>query len=470
MPSGARRISRPGRAGSHGDPGASRSAPIVPLLEPPSLPKHFPFPISSNSSDLIFDVILVLYAIVAAALQFLYLYRSVWWLPNSYTQSTMNFYLIDPNLVILIVVIFARRIYYQVGCLFISRVYSNKTEEELSCFSRYVLLIFYASMIGILATIVLGNRDKMDIVYLFYPITLYIPIFGLKIRPFFEVSTWCSNGVQPLHACSSNPSDIRIECEHLKANFLDRLRQIFFTAAVNSYYGSFIPCCFSQSELVYERYWNVEHGVLIFAGSFVFSFVHMIPLKYCDILHRAILHSGIWQKLENERSVVIVTHEWREDVLWPSGVIVKWNKSLWKSMGDCNCITPGDKALAWGYQLFSSPSYPLTLAATFQCALVFYQFYSVLYTVYWYRILALGIMTFFNYYSLYKLIRDSIVSHSMYKRREEPSGSKDAPPNLIGGAPSQSHNRAHKHVKNKTEEHGMLQDEPLFEYDAMDER
>lgn len=89
MPSGARRLSRAGRAGLHGDSGASRSAPIVPPLEPPSLPKHFPFPTSSNNSDLLFDIILVLYAIVAAALQFLYLYRSVWWLPNSYTQSTM---------------------------------------------------------------------------------------------------------------------------------------------------------------------------------------------------------------------------------------------------------------------------------------------------------------------------------------------------------------------------------------------
>lgn len=83
---------------------------------------------------------------------------------------------------------------------------------------------------------------------------MYIPIFGLRVRPFFEVSSWCSNGIQPIHACSSNPSDIRKECEHLKANLLDRLRQIFFTASINTYYGSFIPCCFSQVLFILKQF------------------------------------------------------------------------------------------------------------------------------------------------------------------------------------------------------------------------
>ncbi|XP_066147574.1 transmembrane protein 39A [Euwallacea fornicatus] len=448
MPSAGRRLSRTGRASSHIDPGsASRGIPLIPTLEPPNLPKHFPFPNSPMDSDLFFDFLMVVYATIGAGLQFLYLYRSVWWLPTSYTKTTMNFYLIDPNLVVLIVVIFLRRLYYQGGCKLISRVYSNKTQEDLSCFSRSTLLMFYATVVGTLAMIVLGNRGKMDIVYLLYPITLYIPIFGFKIQPFFEISNWCSNGIPPIHACSSNPAEIRKECEHLKSNFLDRLRQVFFTAAMNAYYGSFIPCCFSQQELVYDRWWNIEHGAFIFVGSMVFSFAHMIPLRYCDTLHRAVLHSGTWKKVDNEWNVALVVHEWRDDVLWPGGALVKYNKSMWRAMGDCNCIIPGDTTLTWGHQLFILPSYPLSMAAGFQIIVILYQLYNVFCAIYWYRIAALAIMCFFNYYSLYKLVRDSMVSYRMYKQSEESDGDKDTQSGLHGEPGI--HNTARPHNKNR---------------------
>lgn len=77
------------------------------------------------------------------------------------------------------------------------------------------------------------------------------------------MSNWCSNGIHPIHACSSNPIEIRKECELLKCNLLDRLRQIFFTASVNAYYGSFIPCCFSQVNIVTQ----IEFPVLTVVHS-----------------------------------------------------------------------------------------------------------------------------------------------------------------------------------------------------------
>ncbi|KAL1509443.1 hypothetical protein ABEB36_004178 [Hypothenemus hampei] len=420
MPSTTRRLSRTTRTGPYNEPvNPTRGIPLVPPMEPPSLPKHFPFPSPPTDSDFFFDFVMALFAITGAGLQFLYLYRSVWWLPNSYTSTAMNFYLIDPNLAVLIVIIFLRRLYYQIGCKLISKVYSTVPDEDLNCFSKVTLLIFYVSIVGILSTIILGNRSKMDIVYLFYPITLYIPIFGLKIRPFFEVSSWCSNGIPPIHACSPNPVDVRRECEHLKANIFDRLRQIFFTATINAYYGSFIPCCFAQPELVYDRWWNIEHGAFIFLGSLTYSFAHMIPLKYCDIFHRAILHSGLWERIHTDRPMTLVVRDWRDDLLWPGGVVVRYNKMYWRAMGDCNCIVPGDKILSCAYNLFILPSYPLMLVAGFQLVLILYQLYNSIYGIYWYRVTAVSIMCFSNYYTFFKLVRDSSLSYMSYKPSEE---------------------------------------------------
>lgn len=53
--------------------------------------KHIPFPpmASQFQSDLINEWLLFVYSFWAAGLQFLHLYRTVWWLPDSYTNQTM---------------------------------------------------------------------------------------------------------------------------------------------------------------------------------------------------------------------------------------------------------------------------------------------------------------------------------------------------------------------------------------------
>lgn len=49
---------------------------------------------------------------IATAMQFLHLYRTVWWLPESNTNQTMNFYLIDGHLTMFIVILLGRRFMY----------------------------------------------------------------------------------------------------------------------------------------------------------------------------------------------------------------------------------------------------------------------------------------------------------------------------------------------------------------------
>lgn len=63
--------------------------PTLQGLEQPSAPKHFPFPNTPVDDDLFFEALMFCFTITAASLQFLHLYRSVWWLPHSYNNQAM---------------------------------------------------------------------------------------------------------------------------------------------------------------------------------------------------------------------------------------------------------------------------------------------------------------------------------------------------------------------------------------------
>lgn len=52
-------------------------------------PKHIPIPAVPVDGKLSFEALSVIVSIIAACLQLLNLYRTVWWLPNSYNGYTM---------------------------------------------------------------------------------------------------------------------------------------------------------------------------------------------------------------------------------------------------------------------------------------------------------------------------------------------------------------------------------------------
>lgn len=66
--------------------------PTLQGLEQPPAPKHFPFPNTPVDDDLFFEALMFCFTITAASLQFLHLYRSVWWLPHSYNSQAMVIY------------------------------------------------------------------------------------------------------------------------------------------------------------------------------------------------------------------------------------------------------------------------------------------------------------------------------------------------------------------------------------------
>lgn len=55
----------------------------------PPQPKHIRFPDVPYSSELVNELMIFVYTMIATAMQFLHLYRTVWWLPESNTNRTM---------------------------------------------------------------------------------------------------------------------------------------------------------------------------------------------------------------------------------------------------------------------------------------------------------------------------------------------------------------------------------------------
>jgi len=56
-------------------------------------PKHIPIPAVPVDGQLGFEALSLIVSIIAACLQLLNLYRTVWWLPNSYNGYTMVCYI-----------------------------------------------------------------------------------------------------------------------------------------------------------------------------------------------------------------------------------------------------------------------------------------------------------------------------------------------------------------------------------------
>ncbi|KAG5876130.1 hypothetical protein JTB14_007537 [Gonioctena quinquepunctata] len=432
MPGGTRRISRtrtnpiaaPVISSFANEPCGQRYAPLgagvptLPALEQPAAPKHFPFPNTPMDADLFFECLLWFFTIVTAGLQHLHLYRTVWWLPHSYTNQALNFYLIDPYLVLFITAILSRRLMYMLGCTFLNNILPGKFQKMAHYYYRILLFCVICFTLSFSTYYVMQNHRLEKMLYLCYPFLIYFILFGLNIHPFFELVNW-SSSTPPLHACSSDASEIRKEVASLTLNFNCRMKEILFCAILNAYYAGFIPCCFAQPSLHYDVLWATQHIIFIFISGFISLSIHLLSLRYFDILHRSALHLGAWEKIETGRTMLLVNNTWKEDILWPYGALVRFGKDIYRAQGDCNSSEPGNSCLRRFYYIFKNPTNTLGINLLVLTLMVLDQLVVLVSCTLWYKIISLTFILFFNYYILYKLLRDYLVSHKIYREERD---------------------------------------------------
>ncbi|KAK9511404.1 hypothetical protein O3M35_000065 [Rhynocoris fuscipes] len=385
-------------------------------------PKHMPVPALAHDSNVTFEVLMFMFTATATFLQFLHLYRTVWWLPKSYTRYAMNFYLIDPYLVGFIFIILVRRLVYSLIRRATIVWSANPLWPYIEQLLRFFLLgVVMASLVWC-AYHIMKNHPLVNIFYLCYPISVYFILFGISLKPFFDVMSLPTTEEdhktkilgKPCHSCSTTPQTIREEVDKLKTDFNNRMKQILFSSMINAYYAGFVPCCFAQSYVYYDIFWATQHLTFIWMSCFTMYLVHCYPISYCDTLHRAALHLGKWAKVEG-RSCHLPSHVWADTTLWQQGALVKHCKELYKAEGISNAAEPGNSSHSRFYAVFQNPSLLFCALVALQLSLVLMQIVILVRTTEWYQVISLSLLIFANYYTLYKLVRDYLICWKVYK-------------------------------------------------------
>lgn len=388
------------------------------LLDKPPAPKHFPFPNVPIESNFIFEISMFAFTLICTCLQFMHLYRTVWWLPNSFTNQAVNFYLIDIYLFLFILLILSRRIIYMVGNKIITMLVSSDIQYLVNFTFSIILFVVISLSLIFCAYNMVQNHPYMNLFYLCYPISVYVILFGFKISPLFELTNSGSdNGMVTLHGCSSNPNAIREEVELLKSDFNSRMKQILFSSVINAYFSGFIPCCFAQNYLYYDHQGATQHAIFIFMSCFVAYTTQILPLRYCDVLHRSAMHLGNWLRLES-RSVILVDNQWNEDVLWPQGALVRHGRDVYRAQGECNASEPGNSGCSRFYILFRNPSVTIQYLLLLHCFVIVFQLYLLVHKIQWQYIISVTFILFYNYFLLYKTLKNYLVSSNIYREEK----------------------------------------------------
>lgn len=225
-------------------------------------------------------------------------------------------------------------------------------------------------------------------------IILYFSIFKCKIDPFLQFPTNRNDiaylgGSEPHHSCTSNAQDVRKEVEFLKNDFNSRFKQIIFTSVLNSYYSSFVPCCFSNKHLFYERFWVTQHLLFTWVSIFTMCVSYWMDVKYSDTLHRSAIHLGQWSRLA-PRTGHPPTQPWSESYVFTKGSYVKYSGEVFKSVSSCTSAIPASSSHQRFYVLFKNPSILYLIIASVQVLVVLSQLILISYTTQYQYVISIG--------------------------------------------------------------------------------
>ncbi|XP_065366660.1 transmembrane protein 39A [Calliphora vicina] len=383
------------------------------------MPKHIPFPDYPGSSEILNELLMFLFTTCAAAMQFINIYRTNWWLPHSQITNTMNVYHIEPFLIILIVSINARRLVYCV-CLKAVELLLPTHLQQMMGICKYVVEDIILALLIACIVMLYNNNNYLTIFLLIYPFIVYFLAFGFTLEPFlrfnYEVKGAYFNGF-PLHSCSANPNAIRYEIDVLRNDFNCRFKQVIFTSLLNTYFSTFLPCYFA-TQVHYNVLWASIHILLVFFSVFTMCTVFSFPSKYSDILHRAALHLGYWFKLELRAGADCVISatapNWIKSALWGHNTVAKCSGELYRSFGPVTVATPGNSSHARFYKLFHNPSLIYATLTIIQTCIVLSGISLLYYAIEWHFILSLSFITLTNQFTFFKLMRDYLITKRVY--------------------------------------------------------
>ncbi|XP_036332947.1 transmembrane protein 39A-A [Rhagoletis pomonella] len=391
------------------------------------MPKHIPFPEFSGSSELINELVMFLFTTFASAMQFINIYRTLWWMPESYIKHTVNVHLIEPYLVAFIVLLMSRRFIY---CFLIRgqdllHSFNSKYRRLYRVFIKYSFISWFAILLGFCVFKIYIKHSFIPVFLLIYPLVIYVLVFGFQIESFLrsscEVEGAYFNGM-PMHCCSSSPDTIRDEIDVLRNDFNIRFKQIFFTSMLNAYYVGLVPCFFTVS-IYYNVIWAYQNAFYFWISCLTMAAAFGFPSKYSDILHRASLHLGYWSRMDvrgigscsgGGGASTATAASWKLNSVWVQGSVVKHNGELFSCLSPVTVALPGNSSHSRFYKLFRNPSIIYMVLTGLQAANVLAGIIVLYYAVEWHFVLSLSFVTLTNQFTFFKIMRDYLVTKRIY--------------------------------------------------------
>ncbi|XP_062818691.1 transmembrane protein 39B isoform X3 [Anolis carolinensis] len=428
---------------------------VVPL-------RHCKIPELPTERSILFELQLFFCHLIALFVHYINIYKTVWWYPPSHPPShtSLNFHLIDFNVLAVTTIVLARRL---IGAILKEASHTGKVSLPRSIF---LVITCFAVLTGagwIFRSIVhlFRTYSSLNLLFLCYPFGMYVPFLQLncdfrKMGLFSQVAsigpretgevsprgkdylaalkeTWrqhtrplCGTEAMPSHACCLSPDLIRNEVEFLKMDFNWRMKEVLVSSMLSAYYVAFVPVWFVKNTQYYDKRWSCELFLLVSISTSVILMQHLLPARYCDLLHKAAAHLGCWQKVDPALCSNVLQHQWTEECMWPQGVLVKHSKNVYKAVGHYNVAVPSDVSHFRFHFFFSKPLRILNILILLEGAVIFYQLYSLVASEKWHQTISLALILFSNYYAFFKLLRDRLVLGKAYSY----SATREADPKL----------------------------------------
>lgn len=397
-------------------PGGEDRSWQVPCLQ------HVLIPDIPRDGELFFEALMVVFVCTGLGLQYLNMYRTIWWLPHSYTLYAMNLYLIDTDVAGFILTLLCRRFLWAVLKHISLNFLPRGVAQYMYLTSRVLVLLTVSSLLSWFTYQIFMKHHFVHILYLYYLIVVYFIIFGPSMEPFLDLIPEYSRirqgtSVTPrpiYHACSATPEGVRQEVEVLKSDCNTRIKQSLFNALMVGYYVGIIPLFFAQSTLQYDTFWVTQHAVFMFLSSMTLYLVYCFPPRYCDILHRAALHLGTWSRVDDRRAHISF-NPWNREQLWSRGVLTKHSREFYRCDAASAAAEPGNSHHERFYMLFNNPSSAQCFVLGLHVCAVLSETVLLIRAEEWYQLISVSILLFINFYPLFKLFRDYLILCKIYK-------------------------------------------------------
>ncbi|XP_010628335.1 transmembrane protein 39A isoform X2 [Fukomys damarensis] len=368
--------------------------PITALITPGPV-RHCQIPDLPVDGSLLFEFLFFIYLLVALFIQYINIYKTVWWYPYNHPASctSLNFHLIDYHLAAFITVMLARRLVWA--------LISEATKAGAASMVHYMVLISARLVLLTLCGWVLcwtlvnlfRSHSVLNLLFLGYPFGVYVPLCcfhqdsrahllltdynyvvqhqaveesastvgGLaKSKDFLSLlleslKEQFNNATPiPTHSCPLSPDLIRNEVECLKADFNHRIKEVLFNSLFSAYYVAFLPLCF-----VKPGWWSsAASGVHLYrswladrAPSTMTCAGHVSTLSWCG----SMLLSCSPHNCCHPNTVICSTnqlHTWASGRSWNTGPIAMlhstFGQKIQYGLKGCWCGTADVYIEPWG--------------------------------------------------------------------------------------------------------------------------